>query len=141
MIEITSEITIHESELTFDFVRSTGPGGQNVNKVSTAVQMRFDVEGSPSLPEDVKERLVKLAGNRITKDGMLMIEAKRHRTQEANRQDAVNRLVSLIQQAAHEPKTRKKTRPTKTAKAARLADKKRHSQKKRWRNYNPDDWE
>src|SRR5512135_1592452 len=99
MIEVTSTIHIDENELHFDFVRSSGPGGQNVNKVSTAVQLRFDAAHSPSLQEEVRQRLMRLAGNRLTSEGVLVIEAHRFRTQEQNRQDAVQRLTLLIRQA------------------------------------------
>jgi len=124
MIEITSTLRLDEKELAFDFVRSSGPGGQNVNKVSTAVQLRFDAANSPSLPPDVKERLIKLAGNRMTADGILMIEAKRYRSQDKNRLDAVQRLVTLIQRSVEPPKKRKATRPSLTARAARVGAKK-----------------
>jgi len=99
MIEVISSLKIDESEIHFDFIRASGPGGQNVNKVASSVQLRFDVRNSPSLYPDVKDRLIKLAGSRMTDEGVLLIEAKRYRTQEQNRLDAVQRLVSLIQQA------------------------------------------
>ncbi|MFZ3078869.1 MAG: alternative ribosome rescue aminoacyl-tRNA hydrolase ArfB, partial [Bellilinea sp.] len=114
MIEITSTLFLDESELQFDFIRASGPGGQNVNKVSSAVQLRFDAVKSPSLPAEVKERLIKLAASRMTEDGVLIIEAKRYRSQEKNRTDAVQRLVTLIQKAAEPPKKRKPTRPSVT---------------------------
>ncbi|HAL16597.1 MAG TPA: aminoacyl-tRNA hydrolase, partial [Anaerolineaceae bacterium] len=123
MIELTPTLSLDEKELVFDFIRASGPGGQNVNKVSTAVQLRFDVANSPSLPADVKERLIKLAGNRMTEDGILIIEAKRFRSQEKNRIDAVQRLVTLIQKAAEPAKKRKPTRPSVTARAARVGAK------------------
>jgi len=141
MIEITSTLRLDEKELAFDFVRSSGPGGQNVNKVSTAVQLRFDAANSPSLPPDVKERLIKLAGNRMTADGILMIEAKRYRSQDKNRLDAVQRLVTLIQRSVEPPKKRKTTRPSLTARAARVGAKKKRGELKRTRQYNPDEWE
>jgi len=141
MIEITSTLSLDEKELAFDFVRSSGPGGQNVNKVSTAVQLRFDAANSPSLPPDVKERLIKLAGNRMTADGILMIEAKRYRSQDKNRLDAVQRLVTLIQRSVEPPKKRKATRPSLTARAARVGAKKKRGELKRTRQYNPDEWE
>lgn len=141
MIAITPSLSIGESELQFDFIRASGPGGQNVNKVSSAVQLRFDVVNSPSLPADIKVRLIKLAGSRVTEDGMLIIEAKRYRSQEKNRADAVQRLVSLIQSAAELPKKRKPTRPSVTARAARLGAKRQHGELKRARKYNPDEWE
>lgn len=141
MIEVTSSVKIDESEIQFDFIRASGPGGQNVNKVSSAVQLRFDVVNSPSLPAEVKERLIKLAGSRMTENGMLIIEAKRYRSQEQNRLDAVQRLVTLIQKAAEPPKKRKPTRPSVTARAARLGAKRQHGELKRTRKYNPDEWE
>ena len=141
MISISSTLSIDESELHFDFIRSAGPGGQNVNKVATAVQLRFDVANTPSLPAEVKERLVKLAGSRMTEEGVLLIEAKRYRTQEQNRYDATQRLISLVQNALVKPKQRKATRPSVTARAARLADKKKRGETKRIRRYNPDEWE
>jgi ribosome-associated protein len=132
MIEITGEITLDEKEIQVDFTRASGPGGQNVNKVSTAVQLRFNIN-SPSLPEDVRQRLVKLAGTRLTQDGDLLIEASRYRTQEQNRRDAVDRLVELIRQAAEKPKKRHKTRPSAAAKHRRLATKRIRSEVKRSR--------
>jgi len=141
MIEITSAVNIDESELQFDFVRSAGPGGQNVNKVSSACQLRWDVPASAALPPDVKARLLKLAGSRATQEGTLIIEAKRYRTQEQNRLDAIRRLVVLVQQALIEPKPRKKTRPTRTSSAARVDGKKRRGAVKRTRQYNPEEWE
>lgn len=133
MIEITSDITIDESELQWDFVRSSGPGGQNVNKVATAVQLRFDVKHSPSLPPEVKHRLMRLAGRRMTQDGELIIDSRRHRRQERNRQDALERLIELIVKATHKPKKRHKTKPTTASKIKRLDGKRRHSNKKRLR--------
>lgn len=141
MIEITSTIKIDESEIQLDFIRASGPGGQNVNKVASSVQLRFDVRNSPSLAPDVKERLIKLAGNRVTEDGILIIEAKRYRTQERNRFDATQRLITWIQKALEKPKERKATRPSLTSKAARVGDKKKHGEIKRIRRYAPEDWE
>jgi len=135
MIEVTPSIKIEDNEVQYDFIRSSGPGGQNVNKVATAVQLRFDVRGSPSLPEDVKARLIKLAGSRVTTEGVLIIEASQYRTQEQNRADALLRLVDLIRQAAHKPKPRKKTRPGAAAIAQRLDEKRRRSETKRMRKY------
>jgi ribosome-associated protein len=125
--------TIPESELQFDYIRSAGPGGQNVNKVATAVQLRFDVGSSGSIPAEIKERLIRMAGKRMTADGVLVIEAKRYRTQEQNRADAMLRLQHLIEQASTPPKPRRSTRPSFAEKAERLADKKKHSELKRSR--------
>jgi ribosome-associated protein len=141
MIEVTSSLSLSESELQIDFVRSSGPGGQNVNKVSSAAQLRFDIRISPALEPEVKERLIRLAGKRVTADGILIIEAKRYRTQEQNRLDAIQRLVVLIQKALVTPKVRKATRPGVTAKAARVGAKTRRGEIKRTRRYNPEDWE
>ena len=126
-------IIIPEVELSEQFIRSSGPGGQNVNKVSTAVELRFDVRHSPSLPAPVRTRLARLAGHRLTKDGVLVIRADRFRTQEANRSDARDRLQQLVDQAAIEPKRRVKTRPTKASKERRLDSKTRRSDVKRGR--------
>ena len=141
MIEVTSSVKIDENEVQFDFVRASGPGGQNINKVASSVQLRFNVRNSSSLEPDVKERLIKLAGNRVTEDGILIIEAKRYRTQEQNRFDATQRLITWIQKALEKPKERKATRPSVTAKAARVGDKKKHGETKRIRRYVPEDWE
>lgn len=141
MIEVTPSVSIEESEIQFDFIRSTGPGGQNVNKVATAVQLRWDVRATTALPPDVKERLVRLAGSRITGEGVLIIEARRYRTQEQNRFDAVQRLVALVQKALEAPKPRRKTRPSVTASAARVGAKRQRGELKRIRRYNPEEWE
>jgi len=133
MIKITRTIAIDESELQQEFIRASGPGGQNVNKVSTAVQLRFDVGNSPSLPNDVRERLIRLAGKRITEGGVLIINARRFRTQERNRQDAIHRLVELIRKAAERPKPRRKVKPSPGSKKRRLEAKRRRSEKKRMR--------
>ena len=133
MIHITRTITIDESEIQEYFVRSSGPGGQNVNKVATTVQLRFDVANSRSLPEEVRKRLILLAGNRITEDGILIIDARRFRTQGRNREDATDRLVELIRNAAQRPKIRRKTRPTLTSKIRRLESKRRGAESKRVR--------
>lgn len=120
MIQVTPFIALGDDELTFTFIRASGPGGQNVNKTSSAVQMRFDVRHSPSLPERVRERLERLAGRRLTQDGVLVISAQRFRSQEQNRQDAVDRLLALIREAAIAPVYRRPTRPTLGSKRRRL---------------------
>ena len=127
MIYINENISISENELQEDFVRASGPGGQNVNKVSTAVQLRFDVLNSPSLSEDVKNRLIKLAGSKMTDDGILIIDSREYRTQNRNRSGALNRLVELVKKASEKPKRRIKTKPTKGAKEKRLQIKKQRS--------------
>ena len=138
MIKITDTISIAEDEITETFVRASGPGGQNVNKLSTAVELRFDVRGSRNLPDDVSIRLQKLAGRRLTKDGILVIEAQTHRTQDRNRADALARLVALIREAAVAPKPRKKTKPTRAAKAERVDEKKKRGHVKKLRTGRPD---
>ena len=137
MIRITNSISIDEDELEESFVRASGPGGQNVNKLSTAVQLRFDVRGSPNLPDAVRERLERLAGKRLTRDGVIVISAQRHRTQERNRQDALDRLVELIERAAVAPIPRRKTRPTRGSRERRLESKKRRSSIKGLRQDKP----
>jgi ribosome-associated protein len=127
MIRITGTIAIDEDEIEESFVRSSGPGGQNVNKLSTAVQLRFDVRRSPSLPNDVAIRLMKLAGKRLTKDGVLVIIAQTARTQERNRAEARERLIELIREASVKPVKRVATRPTKASKTKRLEGKKRRA--------------
>ncbi len=133
MIQITRTITIDEREIQEYFVRASGPGGQNVNKVATTVQLRFDVANSRSLPEEVRKRLISLAGNRITEDGILIIDARRFRTQGRNREDATDRLVKLIRNAAKRPPIRRKTRPTLASKIRRLESKRRGAESKRVR--------
>ena len=133
MIRITEEITIRENEIQEDFILSSGPGGQNVNKVATAVKLRFDAARSPSLPEEVRDRLIHLAGKRLTEEGVIVIDARRFRSQDKNRQDARERLAALIRQAVERPKPRRKTRPTAASKERRLEDKRRRSQIKRVR--------
>jgi ribosome-associated protein len=138
-MRITSCITIDECELQEEFVRASGPGGQNVNKVSTAVQLRFDVASSPSLPDDVRDRLIKIAGRRVTKDGVLVIDARRYRTQERNRKDARDRLAALVRRAAQRPRKRRATKPSRSAVERRLREKKRRGDRKRDRSRLADD--
>ena len=128
MIRITESISIKENEIQEEFVLASGPGGQNVNKVATAVKLRFDAAHSPSLPEDVRDRLMRLAGKRLTDEGVIVIHARRFRSQDKNRQDARERLVALIREAAQRPKPRRKTRPTAASIERRLEDKRRRSQ-------------
>jgi ribosome-associated protein len=133
MIEITPAVAIREDEIEIEFVQASGPGGQNVNKVATSAQLRFDVRNSPSLPEDVRARLSRLAGKRLTAEGVLIIEAKRYRSQEQNRQDAIERLVELIRKATEKPKVRRKTKPSQAAIRKRLEEKHRRGEIKRQR--------
>jgi ribosome-associated protein len=133
MIQITNTIILDENEIQLTFIHAAGPGGQNVNKTSTAVQLFFDVVHSPHLPEDVRQRLLRLAGNRLTQEGVLVIEANQFRTQHQNRQDALDRLADLIRQAAVKPKRRIKTRVPAEQKKRRLASKQRRSEIKRLR--------
>ncbi|HEV2189254.1 MAG TPA: alternative ribosome rescue aminoacyl-tRNA hydrolase ArfB [Stellaceae bacterium] len=133
MIAINDELALDDAEIGETFIRASGPGGQNVNKVASAAQLRLDVEASPSLPEHVKARLRQLAGKRMTQDGVIIITAQRFRSQERNRADARDRLVALIRRAAEPPKPRRKTRPSTAQREARLADKARRSAVKRQR--------
>ena len=127
MIEVTDSIALQDDELVEKFVRASGPGGKHVNTSSSAVELRFDARNSPSLPEDVKHRLERVAGSRMNQEGVIVIFAQSHRSQEMNRQDARARLVDLIEQATHKPKPRKKTRPTYASKLRRLEGKTKRS--------------
>ncbi len=133
MMRITATIVLDERELRETFIRSSGPGGQNVNKVATAVQLRFDVRNARSLDEGLRERLARLAGKRMTRDGVLVIESRRFRTQERNRQDARDRLAALIEKAAEVQRPRRRTRPGPQAAARRLESKRRRGETKRGR--------
>ncbi len=128
-----------EKEITLEYMRSSGPGGQNVNKVATAVQLRFDVARTPSLPVDVRARLMKIAGKRLTTDGILIIEAHRYRTQEQNREDALQRFYELVRRAGQKPKLRQKTRPTRASRESRLKSKKKRSEIKKYRTIRIED--
>jgi ribosome-associated protein len=133
MISVTPQIHLNEDEISFQFILASGPGGQNVNKVATAVQLRFNAAHSCSLPREVRERLVKLAGNRLTKKGELLITAKRFRSQERNRQDAIERLIALLQKAAEKPMQRRGTKPSQAAKQRRLDEKRHRGERKQTR--------
>src|SRR5262245_45235450 len=137
MLRITDRISVDDSELEESFIRASGPGGQNVNKLSSAVQLRFDVRHSPSLPADVRARLERLAGKRLTRDGGLVITAQRHRTQERNREDARERLIELVREAATPPTPRRATKPTRASRERRIETKKRRSTIKRMRREQP----
>jgi ribosome-associated protein len=133
MISITHALSVDEKELRWRFVQASGPGGQNVNKVATAVQLRFDVQGSTSLPEPVRHRLARLAGRRMSAEGVLVIDARRYRTQERNRRDALERFTALVRAATVAPKPRRPTRPSAASKMRRLDEKRRRGETKRRR--------
>lgn len=139
MIRINAALSIDEREIEESFIRASGPGGQNVNKVSSAVQLRFDARRSPSLPEDVRARLMRLAGSRLTRDGVLVINAQRHRAQPRNRVEALSRLVELIRRAAIAPRPRRATKPTKAARERRIEAKKHRAGVKESRRASPHD--
>jgi ribosome-associated protein len=137
MIPVTAKIALDEREIAEFFVRASGPGGQNVNKVASAVQLRFDARRSPSLPADVRSRLERLAGSRLTRDGVIVIIAQRHRAQARNREDALARLLDLIRRAAHPPPKRRVTKPPRAARERRIESKKRRAGIKRLRQAKP----
>ena len=139
MLEINADITIKTAEIRFDFVRSSGPGGQNVNKVASAAQLRFDIRNSTSIPDEIKPRLIKLAGKRINSEAVLLIDARTSRSQSQNRAEALERLKALILKALHKPKPRRKTRPTAASKEKRLRSKKIRGNLKRLRGNGKDD--
>ena len=136
MIKIKGDLFIRKRDLRFKFIRASGPGGQNVNKVSTAVQLKFDINGNSNLSDETKIRLLKIGGSRITNDGFIIIEAKRYRDQEKNRQDAIDRLIELIRKALIKPKKRIATKKTRSSDFVRLESKKKHSDQKKKRNKN-----
>ncbi len=133
MIQVTDSISLHENEIQLDFVRASGPGGQNINKVSSAVQLRFDAAHSSALSEEIRNRLKQISGHRMTADGILIIKAQRYRTQDRNREDAIDRLVALIRQAAEKPRQRRRTKPSRAAKQKRMTSKRHRGEIKRRR--------
>ena len=133
MIYITDELEIDENEINEEFILASGPGGQNVNKVATAVQLRFNVRMSTSLPDDIRARLISIAGKRISRDGTLIIKARRYRTRERNRQDALERLIDIIRKASEVPKIRRRTKPTFASKKRRMETKRKTSERKKMR--------
>lgn len=139
MLVINSRVQIPENELEESFIRASGPGGQNVNKVASAVQLRFDAMNSITLSEEVKQRLKRLAGSRKTSEGVLVIEAKRYRDQEKNREDARERLAALIRRALEKPKPRRRTKPTRASVRRRLEEKKRRGETKKGRGRQKED--
>jgi ribosome-associated protein len=137
-IRITGRLALDPAEIHESFIRAGGPGGQHVNTTATAVQLRFDVRHSPSLPDDVRRRLERLAGSRLTRDGVLVLQAQSHRSQKRNREEALARLVALVREAARPPAPRKPTRPTRASKRRRLEHKKKHGALKALRRSPPD---
>ena len=135
MIEITNSIIFNEKEVKYDAVRSSGPGGQHVNKTSTTIQLRFDVVGSSSLPMWLKHRVIKIAGSLATNNGSVIIKAKSHRSQSQNKKEAYKRLIRIIKKAANRPKQRKKTLPTRSSIESRIHSKRKHSEKKKLRKH------